>query len=67
MTSTIQIAIRSQIEASIAVKQSVLENQQITTKIEELENICLSALRTGGKIIFAGNGGSFADAQHLSA
>jgi D-sedoheptulose 7-phosphate isomerase len=24
-------------------------------------------LRTGGKIIFAGNGGSFADAQHLSA
>ena len=28
---------------------------------------CLKALRNGGKIIFAGNGGSFADAQHLSA
>ena len=25
------------------------------------------ALRAGGKIIFCGNGGSFADAQHLSA
>ena len=32
-----------------------------------MANICLSALREGGKIIFAGNGGSFADAQHLSA
>ena len=28
---------------------------------------CLASLRRGGKIIFAGNGGSFADAQHLSA
>ena len=28
---------------------------------------CLASLRAGGKIIFAGNGGSFADAQHLSA
>ena len=67
MTSAIQIAIRSQIQASIAVKQAVLENQQIISQIEALANICLSALRMGGKIIFAGNGGSFADAQHLSA
>ncbi len=28
---------------------------------------CLDALRQGGKIIFAGNGGSFADSQHLVA
>jgi D-sedoheptulose 7-phosphate isomerase len=67
MTSAIQIAIRSQIQASIAVKQAVLENQQIISQIEALANICLSALNSGGKIIFAGNGGSFADAQHLSA
>ena len=67
MTSAIQIAICSQIQASIAVKQAVLENQQIISQIEALANICLSALREGGKIIFAGNGGSFADAQHLSA
>jgi D-sedoheptulose 7-phosphate isomerase len=67
MTSAIQIGIRSQIQASIAVKQAVLENQQIISQIEALANICLSALRDGGKIIFAGNGGSFADAQHLSA
>ncbi len=62
-----QTQIRNQIEASIAVKQSVLENQQIIAQIEALANVCLSSLKSGGKIIFAGNGGSFADAQHLSA
>src|SRR3546814_17728734 len=35
--------------------------------LERLTESCLAALRAGGKIIFAGNGGSFADAQHLSA
>ena len=31
MTSAIQVAIRNQIQASIVVKQVVLENQQIIT------------------------------------
>ena len=67
MMSSIQIDIRNQIQASIVAKQSVLENQQIISQIEVLTSVCLSALNSGGKIIFAGNGGSFADAQHLSA
>jgi D-sedoheptulose 7-phosphate isomerase len=67
MTTPIQIAIRSQIQDSIASKQVALENQLIISQIGALANICLSALRSGGKIIFAGNGESFADAQHLSA
>lgn len=62
-----QAKIRSQIGASIAVKQSVLSDQKIVDQIEALANLCLQSLRSGGKIIFAGNGGSFADAQHLSA
>ena len=36
-------------------------------QVESLALECLASLRRGGKIIFAGNGGSFADAQHLSA
>jgi D-sedoheptulose 7-phosphate isomerase len=62
-----QVEIRSQIEASISVKQSVLSDQKIVDQIEALANLCLQSLHSGGKIIFAGNGGSFADAQHLSA
>lgn len=62
-----QTDIRHQIEASIAVKQAVMSDRKIVDQIEALANLCLLALRSGGKIIFAGNGGSFADAQHLSA
>ena len=32
----------------------------------ELVNLCLGAIDTGGKILFFGNGGSAADAQHLA-
>lgn len=35
--------------------------------IERVAERCLEALRAGGKILFAGNGGSAADAQHLAA
>jgi len=60
-------AIRAEIEASIAVKQALLADAQLLEQIERLTQTCVRALQSGGKIIFAGNGGSFADAQHLSA
>lgn len=59
--------IRQQIAASIAVKNAVLADAQIILQLESLVTLCLQSLQAGGKIIFAGNGGSFADAQHLSA
>ena len=59
--------IRAQIVASIAVKQAVLGDEDLISQIEILAANCVQCLRSGGKIIFAGNGGSFADAQHLSA
>lgn len=62
-----QEIIREQIVASLAVKQAVLADDKLISQIENLAADCLSCLRSGGKIILAGNGGSFADAQHLSA
>jgi D-sedoheptulose 7-phosphate isomerase len=59
--------IRRQIEASISVKEAVLRDDKLLRQLEQLSNACLRALKAGGKVIFAGNGGSFADAQHLSA
>lgn len=67
MSHLMQAEICRQIESSIAVKQAVLNDQNIIKQIQTLANLCLLSLRSGGKIIFAGNGGSFADAQHLSA
>ena len=63
----IQAQIRAQIEASIAVKQALLVNSALLGQVQQLAENCLASLKAGGKIIFAGNGGSFADAQHLSA
>jgi len=59
--------IRAQIEASICAKQAVLDDGKLIAQIETLATNCMKCLQSGGKIIFAGNGGSFADAQHLSA
>ncbi len=59
--------IREQIAASIAAKQAVLADATLLSQLESLAARCLASLRNGGKIIFAGNGGSFADSQHLSA
>ena len=59
--------IKEQIRSSIAVKQAMLEDTENLELIERLARQCEDALHKGGKVIFAGNGGSFADAQHLSA
>jgi D-sedoheptulose 7-phosphate isomerase len=60
-------AIRFQIEASIATKQVLLRDTALLEQVETLAKTMVQCLKQGGKVIFAGNGGSFADAQHLSA
>ena len=60
-------SIKSQIQASIDVKHSLLSGDALLEQVFNLAEKCTAALRAGGKIIFCGNGGSFADAQHLSA
>ena len=59
--------IEAEIRKSIDVKHQVLKSKEILTQLELLVNKCLKSLNNGGKIIFCGNGGSFADSQHLAA
>jgi D-sedoheptulose 7-phosphate isomerase len=59
--------IRIEIQKSIDVKNSVLSNAEIIDQLEALVKLCIASLLNGGKIIFCGNGGSFADSQHLAA
>jgi D-sedoheptulose 7-phosphate isomerase len=63
MLETIKVAI----QASIDTKAALLNEDALLQQVSSLAEQCTSALRAGGKIIFCGNGGSFADAQHLSA
>jgi D-sedoheptulose 7-phosphate isomerase len=59
--------IKEYINLSIDIKNKLLEEDELISNIEKLALRCLDSLKTGGKIILAGNGGSFADAQHISA
>ena len=59
--------VKAEIQASIDVKINLLGDDDLMQQVLGLAERCTAALRAGGKIIFCGNGGSFADAQHLSA
>jgi D-sedoheptulose 7-phosphate isomerase len=57
--------IRRQLAESARVKQSFPD--KLIEAIAEFAERGASALRGGGKLVFFGNGGSAADAQHLAA
>lgn len=59
--------IKQAIIESIAVKTLILNDEQLQLKIEEVVDKCCETYKNGGKILFCGNGGSAADAQHLAA
>lgn len=55
------------IRASIAVKEQLLTDSHLLATIEKVVEACVATFRHDGKILFCGNGGSAADAQHLAA
>jgi D-sedoheptulose 7-phosphate isomerase len=60
-----QAAIQSSLSEGIALRQQVLD--ELTAEIQQCGQVLIEALGKGGKLIWCGNGGSAADAQHLSA
>jgi D-sedoheptulose 7-phosphate isomerase len=59
--------ISSIIKASIDVKQYILEDAEFINKIQQCVELITTAFKNGNKVLFCGNGGSAADAQHLAA
>ena len=57
--------IRRQLQESARVKQSF--SDQLIERIAQFAEKSAECLRAGGKLVFFGNGGSAADAQHLAA
>ncbi|MHB8754083.1 MAG: D-sedoheptulose-7-phosphate isomerase [Candidatus Acidiferrales bacterium] len=64
MRNSIQ-QIRDELRESASVKQNFSE--ELLERIARFAETGAGALQKGGKIIFFGNGGSAADAQHLAA
>ena len=59
----VEISIRE----SLAVKQALLDDQKLLSRIARVGRACVTALRKGHRILLFGNGGSAADAQHIAA
>ncbi len=55
----------SSIRKSVETKQRL--SKECLNEIIEMAHIIITALRQGRKVVFFGNGGSAADAQHISA
>ena len=58
--------IKAEINASIQVKELLVNNTHTMSRVNELAQVLVEAYKKGNKAIFAGNGGSAADAQHLA-
>lgn len=59
--------IRDVIKESISVKENILNDDILIANVEKAVRIIVDCYRNGGKVLFCGNGGSAADAQHLAA
>ena len=60
-------SLKNSISDSIAVKQRLIADDQLLGRISSVIDVIVNALNCGNRVIFAGNGGSAADAQHLAA
>ena len=55
------------IKSSIDVKERILNDAKLLSKINEAAELIVKTYKQGGRVFFCGNGGSAADAQHLAA
>jgi D-sedoheptulose 7-phosphate isomerase len=59
--------IRQNVQAAVELKQAILKDAALLEKILAVCRTCVAALNKGNKLMFAGNGGSAGDSQHLAA
>jgi D-sedoheptulose 7-phosphate isomerase len=59
--------IKNIIEQSISLKHQVLADNELLARVESAAEAIIACYRKQGKVLFCGNGGSAADAQHLAA
>jgi len=65
--SNFDVLARQRMEEGLAVKREFLARSDCLALVSEMAGSMLWALKGGGRVFFAGNGGSFADSIHLAA
>ena len=66
MAHQLTAAVRQQIEESRRGFDNLLADESVMEVVAQVAELCTDTIRSGGKVMFAGNGGSAADAQHLA-
>lgn len=61
------VSIRARIEDSAEVRRRLLDDDAGLGVLAVVAGVVVDSLQAGGKVLFFGNGGSSADAQHLAA
>lgn len=61
-----QQTIANEIRDSANTIAAMQEDRKLAQTIQTIAEACISALKNGNKLLFMGNGGSAADAQHLA-
>ena len=59
--------IKRQVRESARVKETFLEDERSMETLDAIASLLVQTYRKGGKSLWAGNGGSAADAQHMAA
>jgi D-sedoheptulose 7-phosphate isomerase len=59
--------VKKNIQESIKLKTELLNDKEIINNSNMIAEKIIECYKNGNKVFFCGNGGSFADAQHLSA
>ncbi|MHB1646358.1 MAG: D-sedoheptulose-7-phosphate isomerase [bacterium] len=59
--------IRSRFNESKEINRLILENDDTINRIQKFAELIIESYRNGGKLFIAGNGGSAADSQHITA
>ena len=66
MDHSMKTFVAEQLARSAAVKAAMVADLALQQRLVDAAQMCIASLKGGGKILFAGNGGSAADAQHLA-
>ena len=66
MENPLKSTIRNQIRQSADNFMAMSADEELLECVGVVASACVGALRNGNKVLFAGNGGSAADSQHLA-
>jgi D-sedoheptulose 7-phosphate isomerase len=62
----VTIVMEGEIRKTIEILQIMQRDSVLKQTINDIVDACIKCLSGGGKLLFAGNGGSAADAQHMA-